>query len=76
MVKGPAALSTLTVRVNGEAMELSAGLSLSQLLSQLEITTRHVAVELNLEIVPFERHAECVLADGDRLEVVTLVGGG
>lgn len=57
-------------------MELSAGVSLSQLLSQLEITTRHVAVELNLEIVPFERHEECILADGDKLEVVTLVGGG
>ena len=57
-------------------MELSAGVSLSQLLSQLEITTRHVAVELNLEIVPFERHDECILADGDKLEVVTLVGGG
>lgn len=69
-------MSTLTVRVNGEAMELSTGMSLSQLLNQLEITTRHVAVELNLEIVPFERHAECILADGDKLEVVTLVGGG
>ncbi len=76
MAKGPAALSTLVVHVNGEAMELSAGVNLSQLLKQLEITTRHVAVELNLEIVPFERHAECILADGDKLEVVTLVGGG
>lgn len=57
-------------------MELLAGVTLCQLLRQLEITTRHVAVELNLEIVPFERHSECILADGDKLEVVTLVGGG
>ncbi|MBK96844.1 MAG: thiamine biosynthesis protein ThiS [Planctomycetaceae bacterium] len=66
----------MVVYVNGESVELAAASTLSQLLAQLEITTRHVAVELNLEIIPFEKHAECVLADGDKLEVVTLVGGG
>ena len=69
-------ISHLVVYVNGESVELAAASRLSQLLAQLEITTRHVAVELNLEIIPFEKHAECVLADGDKLEVVTLVGGG
>jgi|TARA_Y100001968_G_C19159340_1_gene620027 thiamine biosynthesis protein ThiS len=69
-------ISHLVVYVNGESVELAAASTLSQLLAQLEITTRHVAVELNLEIIPFEKHAECVLADGDKLEVVTLVGGG
>ncbi|MBH55567.1 MAG: thiamine biosynthesis protein ThiS [Planctomycetaceae bacterium] len=66
----------MVVYVNGESVELAAASTLSQLLAQLEITTRHVAVELNLEIIPFEKHAECVLTDGDKLEVVTLVGGG
>ena len=37
---------------------------------------RGVAVEVNCQIVPRARHAEHVLADGDRLEIVTLVGGG
>tara|TARA_B100000700_G_scaffold71776_1_gene79932 strand:+ start:17381 stop:17599 length:219 start_codon:yes stop_codon:yes gene_type:complete len=69
-------ISHLVVYVNGESVELAAASTLSQLLAQLEITTRHVAVELNLEIIPFEKHAECVLTDGDKLEVVTLVGGG
>ena len=69
-------MSTLIVEVNGEAVELSDGVTLSQLRQHLEITTRHVAVELNLEIIPFEKHAECILVDGDQLEVVTLVGGG
>ena len=36
----------------------------------------YVAVEVNLELVPRRRHAEHVLRDGDRVEVVTLVGGG
>ncbi len=66
----------MNVHVNGESVELADGTTLSMLLEQLEITTRHVAVELNLEIVPFEKHAEYVLTEGDKLEVVTLVGGG
>jgi len=31
---------------------------------------------LNLDVIPRGRHAECLLHDGDRLEIVTLVGGG
>ena len=69
-------MSTLIVEVNGESVELAKGVTLSQLLRQLEITTRHVAVELNLEIIPFEKHEERILVEGDQLEVVSLVGGG
>jgi sulfur carrier protein len=36
----------------------------------------HVAVELNLEVVPRAQHSSTALREGDRLEVVTLVGGG
>ena len=36
----------------------------------------HVAVELNLEVVPRAQHGATVLREGDKLEVVTLVGGG
>jgi sulfur carrier protein len=46
------------------------------LLQQLEIPLRGLAVEVNQEIVPRARHAEHLLADGDKLEIVTLVGGG
>ncbi|HNQ75256.1 MAG TPA: sulfur carrier protein ThiS, partial [Pseudothauera hydrothermalis] len=37
---------------------------------------KRLAVERNGEIVPRARHAETVLADGDRLEIVVAVGGG
>ena len=46
------------------------------LLEQLGLTGKPVAVEVNLQLVPRQRHAEHVLADNDRLEIVTLVGGG
>ena len=61
---------------NGEPRVVPAGTSVAGLLEQLEIQPRQVAVEVNLELVPRTRHAERLLAAGDRLEVVTLVGGG
>ncbi len=64
------------VVVNGETCELAEGASVAELLDQLKLAGRFVAVERNLEIVPRQKHAECRLADGDRLEIVTLVGGG
>ena len=66
----------MKVLVNDEAVELPEGASVADLLKQLGLAGRSVAVERNLEIVPRSRHGETRLADGDRLEVVTLVGGG
>jgi sulfur carrier protein len=66
----------MQIEVNGQTRELADGSSIADLLRQLEVTQPHVAVEVNLEVVPRARHAETTLYDGDRLEVVTLVGGG
>ncbi len=64
------------ITVNGKPSDLSPGTSVAQLLEIMTLNARHVAVEVNLELVPRERHAERQLAEGDRLEIVTLVGGG
>ena len=61
---------------NGQAREVADGVTVAQLLDTLKLASRHVAVEVNLELVPRAQHAECMLREGDRLEVVTLVGGG
>lgn len=66
----------MQIVVNGDAREVAAGTSVAQLIKLLRLPPRFLAVERNLEIVPRERHAECILSDGDRLEIVTLVGGG
>jgi sulfur carrier protein len=66
----------MQIEVNGEPREVDEGTTVSALLRQLELTQPHVAVELNLEVVPRAQHAETTLRAGDRLEVVTLVGGG
>jgi sulfur carrier protein len=66
----------LSIVVNGEPRMISAGTSLADLLDELGVTARHCAVEINLELVPRSQHAQRLLAAGDRLEIVTLVGGG
>jgi sulfur carrier protein len=66
----------MTIQVNGQPREIDSGASVSKLLSDLGVTQPHVAVELNLEVVPRARHGETLLREGDRLEIVTLVGGG
>ena len=62
--------------VNGTPREIADGHTVAALLQQLALEARNVAVELNRDVVPRARHADVVLQDGDRLEIVTLVGGG
>lgn len=64
------------VQINGEAREIDERTSIATLVESLGLTAPHVAIELNLEVVPRARHSETMLRDGDRLEIVTLVGGG
>jgi thiamine biosynthesis protein ThiS len=65
-----------TIVVNGESRPIRAGQTVAELLGELGLDPRQVAVERNREVVPRALHASTVLAAGDRLEVVTFVGGG
>jgi thiazole synthase len=62
--------------INGESRDFPESLTVAGLLERLGYDRRRVAVEVNHEIVPAARHAEHPLHAGDRVEVVTLVGGG
>lgn len=62
--------------VNGEPREVEDGATVEKLVAALGIDRRSVAVEKNREIVPRSQHATTPLADGDRVEIVTMVGGG
>ena len=65
----------LEVYVNGEPRTVAAGMTVASLLAELAVEGR-VAVERNREVVPRARHGEVKLESGDRLEVVSFVGGG
>ena len=67
---------SVNVVVNGQPHEVAGGATIADLLAHLKLPARGVAVERNLQIVPRPRHAEERLEEGDRLEVVSLVGGG
>ena len=66
----------MRITVNDEPRDVPAGTTLAALLSELGRKAKFCAVERNRELVPRADHEACVLADGDRLEIVTLVGGG
>ncbi|MBU2964733.1 sulfur carrier protein ThiS [Amphritea sp. 2_MG-2023] len=66
----------MLIQVNGDNLEIQEGASVADLIAQLELGERRVAVELNLEIVPRSRHADTALSQGDRVEVVHAIGGG
>jgi sulfur carrier protein len=66
----------MNIHVNGQRREIAAGSTIARLLGELGVTPPHVAVEVNLEVVPRAEHGDTILNDGDRVEVVTLVGGG
>jgi len=68
--------AVMKIIYNGEPREVADALTVAQLLAELNLTPRFVAVEVNLELSPRVAHAEHVLRDGDQVEVVTLVGGG
>jgi sulfur carrier protein len=66
----------MQVTVNGESMEVEAGISVAALLARLQISRERVAVEVNLDIVPKATHDSRTLSPGDRIEIVQFVGGG
>lgn len=66
----------MDIIVNDHPRHVDEGATVADLLEQLDLAGKHVAVEVNLQLVTRDRHAEHHLAGGDRLEIVTLVGGG
>jgi sulfur carrier protein len=68
--------SEIQILVNGEASSVAESQTVADLLEILDLQPRFVAVERNEELVPRALHSECRLMSGDRIEIVTLVGGG
>ena len=65
----------LKIPLNGEPVALREALTLSGLIDEMGYKSRAIAVELNEEIIP-RNEFDRALNAGDRIEVVTLVGGG
>ena len=72
----PAMSTSIDLVINGHPRRVPEGSTVAQLIAELGLSGKPVAVERNREVVPRAQHPTTVLADGDRLEVVTFVGGG
>ena len=64
------------ITVNGKQIQLASEMSVADYLEQNNYQRKRIAVELNEEILPKYSYSDTMLKDGDRLEVVTFVGGG
>jgi len=66
----------MEITLNGEAKTLSPGSTVADLIKDLGLTGKRLAVEVNLAIVPRSRHEAHQFEAGDKVEVVHAIGGG
>ncbi|HET7160901.1 MAG TPA: sulfur carrier protein ThiS [Burkholderiales bacterium] len=66
----------MTLTLNGEQRQFGATLTLTQLVDELGLAGKRIAIERNGEIVPRSQFAQHAIAEGDTLEIVVAVGGG
>jgi thiamine biosynthesis protein ThiS len=67
---------TVTVQLNGIDTAVPHGTTLGGLIDSKGIERRMIAIEYNTEILPRHAYDATILNDGDRLEIVHMVGGG
>lgn len=66
----------MNIQINGQAQAVREALPLSELLQQLDLAGKRLAVEVNEELVPRSEHTGYILQPGDRVEIVQAIGGG
>jgi sulfur carrier protein len=69
-------MTTHAIQLNGEPHALAPNTHAADLIEQLGLGGRRIAVEINEEIVPRSQLAETRLANGDKVEIVHAIGGG
>lgn len=66
----------MQIQVNGEGRTASAGVTIADLLRELDIRPDRVAVEVNTEILDRQEFDRRGLSEGDRVEIISFIGGG
>ena len=66
----------ISVQINGETREFGHPIRVSELIAELGLAGKRIALERNGDIVPRGVFAEQTVANGDRIEIVVAVGGG
>ena len=66
----------MIVYINGETRHYADNTSVAEVIADLDLTNKKIAIELNKEILPFQQYASQILQAEDRLEIVHAIGGG
>lgn len=66
----------MTVTLNGDQRECQNGSTIADLVQELGLTKKRIAVEVNRDIIPRDEYTSCGLQAGDEIEIVHFVGGG
>ena len=66
----------MKIQLNGEPRDLPADCTAEQLVTELGLGGRRLAMEVNREIVPRSQYASFQLKEGDQVELVHAIGGG
>tara|TARA_B100000609_G_C17052992_1_gene350034 strand:+ start:235 stop:447 length:213 start_codon:yes stop_codon:yes gene_type:complete len=66
----------ITITANGKEYSLTSGITLAGFMSENNIAAEKTVAAVNGDIIKRDETASCVLADGDKLELMTFAGGG
>ncbi len=66
----------MKISVNGDSREYGENTTVADIVNELDLTGKRIAIELNKEILPFDRYTETRIAENDTLEIVQAIGGG
>lgn len=66
----------MNIYINGKLHEFTTPITLAELIEQLGLTGKRIAVELNQEIAPRSQYTQITLQENDQLEIVHAIGGG
>ncbi len=69
-------MSKVKITLNGEDKLVAANTSIKNLLAELELDIKKIAIEKNYEIILPEDFGDNILSDGDQIEIVHFIGGG
>ena len=69
-------MTALHIQLNGQRHSLATPCNLLQLVNEMPVELKNIAVELNQRIIPRSQLSEITLNEGDCVEIVEFIGGG
>ena len=66
----------MNIILNNQSDEVHDGITIRELLDQKKIHTKYIAVEINQKIIPKSKYYQYELREGDKIEIITAIGGG